>query len=84
MLDPVLAGKVKLQKTRHAATYTIEELKMAAERRMAQIDALPEEWRLLVHEFGWRRVRALRQARYTYKKAFRELWGSRIDLDLDL
>lgn len=44
------------------AQYGLERLKLGAELRMAQIDALPPEWRAYVHEHGWSHAkRAMRE-----------------------
>ena len=56
----------------------LHEAKKAAERRMAEVDAMPEEWRRLVHEYGLIRIRGLRHL--SFRKAQIELLATTLDL----
>lgn len=51
-----------------------------AATRMAQIDALPQEWRRLVHEYGWVAVRKHWRSHRSFKKAQIDLLGTVLDL----
>lgn len=58
-------------------------LKRGAELRMAEVDALPLEWRLLVYEYGLTTVRQMmRERKADAGKAAVKLILSHIDLDL--
>lgn len=57
-------------------------LHTGAVKRMAKIDALPLEWRLLVHEFGWHKTRKQRERTRDARKAFIALSLTQVDLDL--
>lgn len=58
--------------------------KRHAEPAMAEIDAMPREWRLLVHEYGGKIIHAYREhgnIKRVHKELFNELVA---ELDLDL
>jgi len=59
-----------------------EERKAAAERNMRLVDAMPREWRLLVHEYGLLRVFPLYRDRVPYEQAHMRLVLPTLDLDL--
>lgn len=59
-----------------------EEYKAAAEHNMRFVDAMPREWRLLVHEYGLQRVYPLYHDRVPYKQAHMRLVLPTLDLDL--
>lgn len=56
----------------------LHEAKKSAERNMAEVDAMPEEWRRLVHEYGLPRIRRLRHL--SFRKAQIELLATTLDL----
>lgn len=59
-----------------------EERKADAERVMRLVDAMPSEWRLLVHEYSFVRVYSLYRDRVPYKQAHIRLVLPTLDLDL--
>jgi hypothetical protein len=52
---------------------TGEEVKERVERRMAVIDSLTPEQRLVVHEFGWRLVKTMIECGVTKPKLMRRI-----------
>lgn len=59
-----------------------EERKAIAEHNMRLVDAMPREWRLLVHGYGLQRVYPLYRDRVPYKQAHMRLVLPTLDLDL--
>ena len=59
-----------------------EQRKADAERNMRFVDAMPREWRLLVHEYGLTCVYPLYRDRVPYKQAHIRLVLPTLDLDL--
>lgn len=60
----------------------LEERKVDAERVMRLVDAMPREWRLLVHEYDFPRVYPFYRDRVPYKQAHMHLVLPTLDLDL--
>lgn len=59
-----------------------EQRKADAEHNMRLMDAMPREWRLLVHEYGLACVYPLYHDRVPYKQAHMRLVLPTLDLDL--
>ena len=63
-------------------TMSPAELKHSAELRMAAIDNLSREWRLLVHEYGWTKIRQAIRAKKTAAQFAREQILHTLDFQL--
>jgi hypothetical protein len=53
------------------ATCDLDQLAAAAQFRMAQVDAMPEEWRRFVHEYGLKNAQDFRTKGYSARDAAR-------------
>lgn len=69
------------QRTRERMT--AEEAKPRVERRMAQIDSLTPEQRLVVHEYGWALVRTFLDHGVTKPKSMRGLINAVTEYHVD-
>jgi hypothetical protein len=60
-----------------------EEVKERVERRMAEIDSLTPEQRLVVHEYGWNLVKTFFQHGVTSPRSMRGLINAVIEMAID-
>ena len=57
----------------YIASVPLEERKAIAEQKMAIVDSLPLKWRLLVHEYGWTRIKIARRKGLSPEQAEAEI-----------
>lgn len=84
-IDPAALAQVKKPSMgKRIAEFGLDKFKAEAEKRMAEVDALPYEWRLFVHEHGLKKARkAIKEFGQRSAKRATVLTGIRLDaLDL--